>query len=170
VKTSSRRLKPDSCQTHQYKTGRLTPDSARPRHKCHYSPVCISTTSWPTNVELVPSGVSAFMCCCGILCEAIQIYRVSSDLKTEGYNFDSNSTISCLKSNNYYLYWIKVHYTPWRRLGERRYSSYSFLTSALHGGEWSASRPGRALSTGKDHQYPLEMRLGRRQSRSGHRG
>jgi hypothetical protein len=34
-------------------------------------------------------------------------------------------------------------YTPWRRLGERRYSSYSFTTSALDGGEWSASRTGR---------------------------
>jgi hypothetical protein len=31
------------------------------------------------------------------------------------------------------------------RLGERRYSSYSFLTSALEGGEWSGSCPGRAL-------------------------
>jgi hypothetical protein len=30
-------------------------------------------------------------------------------------------------------------------MGEKRYSSYSFLTSALDGGEWSASRPGRAL-------------------------
>jgi hypothetical protein len=29
--------------------------------------------------------------------------------------------------------------------GKRRYSSYSILTSALEGGEWSASRPGRAL-------------------------
>jgi hypothetical protein len=29
--------------------------------------------------------------------------------------------------------------------GERKYSSYSYLTSALDGGEWSASRPGRAL-------------------------
>jgi hypothetical protein len=28
---------------------------------------------------------------------------------------------------------------------ERRYSSYSFLTSALNGGEWSASHPDRAL-------------------------
>jgi hypothetical protein len=28
---------------------------------------------------------------------------------------------------------------------ERMYSSYSFFTSALGGGEWSASRPGRAL-------------------------
>jgi hypothetical protein len=29
--------------------------------------------------------------------------------------------------------------------GERKYSSYSFLASALDGGEWSASRLGRAL-------------------------
>jgi hypothetical protein len=36
------------------------------------------------------------------------------------------------------------HYTPRRRLGEE-YSSYSFSTSVLDGGEWSASRPGRAL-------------------------
>jgi hypothetical protein len=33
--------------------------------------------------------------------------------------------------------------------GERRYSSYSFSTSALDGGEWSASRPGRALAPEK---------------------
>jgi hypothetical protein len=38
----------------------------------------------------------------------------------------------------------------WGALGERRYSSYSFLTSALEGGEWSASRPGRALPPGKE--------------------
>jgi hypothetical protein len=31
-------------------------------------------------------------------------------------------------------------------MGERRYSSYS---SALDGGEWSASRPGRTLPPGK---------------------
>jgi hypothetical protein len=40
-------------------------------------------------------------------------------------------------------------YTPWRRLGERRYSSYSFPTSALDEGEWSASRPGRAFTPGE---------------------
>jgi hypothetical protein len=33
-------------------------------------------------------------------------------------------------------------------LGEGRYSSYSFSTSALDGGEWSASRPGRAFTIG----------------------
>jgi hypothetical protein len=40
-------------------------------------------------------------------------------------------------------------YTPWRRLGERTYSSYSFTTSALDRDKWSASRPGRALPPGK---------------------
>jgi hypothetical protein len=39
--------------------------------------------------------------------------------------------------------------------GVRRYSSYSFLTSALDGGEWSASRPGRALLPGKGPQVPI---------------
>jgi hypothetical protein len=36
-------------------------------------------------------------------------------------------------------------------------------------GEWSASRPGRALPRGKDPRYPLYRRLGGPQSRSGHR-
>jgi hypothetical protein len=51
-----------------------------------------------------------------------------------------------------------------------RYSSYSFKTSALDRGEWSASRPGRALTLGKDPRYPFYRRLGGPQSRSGHRG
>jgi hypothetical protein len=53
---------------------------------------------------------------------------------------------------------------------ERRYSSYSFLTSVLDGGEWSASGPGRALPPGKDPRYSLDRRLGGPQSLSGHRG
>jgi hypothetical protein len=54
--------------------------------------------------------------------------------------------------------------------GERIYSFYSFLTLALDGGEWSASRPGRALSRGKDPRYPLYRSQDGPQSRSGHRG
>jgi hypothetical protein len=46
-------------------------------------------------------------------------------------------------------------YTPWRRLGERIYSSYSFTTSTLAGGEWSASRHGRALALGKGPLVPI---------------
>jgi hypothetical protein len=48
-------------------------------------------------------------------------------------------------------------------LGERRYSSYSSLTSALEGGEWSASRPGRASPPGvRAPRYPLytSMKIG----------
>jgi hypothetical protein len=43
---------------------------------------------------------------------------------------------------------------------ERRYSSYSFLTSALEGGEWSASRPGRALPPGKEPPVPSVQEAG----------
>jgi hypothetical protein len=43
---------------------------------------------------------------------------------------------------------------------ERRYSSYSFLTSALDGGEWSASRPGRAIPPGKGPPIPIVQEAG----------
>jgi hypothetical protein len=51
-----------------------------------------------------------------------------------------------------------------------KYSLYSFLTYALDGGEWSASRPGCILPPGKHHQYPLNRKLLDPQSCSGHRG
>jgi hypothetical protein len=44
--------------------------------------------------------------------------------------------------------------------GERRYSSYSFSTSALDGGEWSASRPDRALPPGKGPPVPIVQEVG----------
>jgi hypothetical protein len=52
------------------------------------------------------------------------------------------------------------HYTPRRNLGERRYSSYSFSTSALDGSEWSASRPCRALAPGKGPPVPNVQEAG----------
>jgi hypothetical protein len=52
------------------------------------------------------------------------------------------------------------HYTPRRRMEERRYSSYSFPTSSLDGGEWSASRPGRALAPGKGPPVPVVQEAG----------
>jgi hypothetical protein len=55
-------------------------------------------------------------------------------------------------------------------LGEWRYSSTHSLTSALYGGEWSASRPGRFIPQGKSPWYPLDRRLGGPQSRSGRGG
>jgi hypothetical protein len=44
--------------------------------------------------------------------------------------------------------------------GERRYSSDSFSTSALDGGEWSASCPGRALPPGKGPPLPIVQEAG----------
>jgi hypothetical protein len=52
------------------------------------------------------------------------------------------------------------HYRPWRRLGEEKDSSYSFSTSAQDGGEWSASRPGRALAPGKGPPVPIVQEAG----------
>jgi hypothetical protein len=43
---------------------------------------------------------------------------------------------------------------------ERTYSSYSFSTSALDMGEWSASRPGRALAPGKGASVPIVQGAG----------
>jgi hypothetical protein len=48
----------------------------------------------------------------------------------------------------------------WGAWGERRYSSYSFTTSALDGGEWSASRPGRALLPGEGPPVPIVQEAG----------
>jgi hypothetical protein len=52
------------------------------------------------------------------------------------------------------------HYTPQRRLGEIRYSSYSFSTSPLYGGVGSASGPGRALAPGKGAPVPIGQEAG----------
>jgi hypothetical protein len=54
-------------------------------------------------------------------------------------------------------------------VGERKYSSYSFLTSALDEGEWSESRPGRILPLVKGPQSPIDSSLSGPQSRSGYR-
>jgi hypothetical protein len=39
-----------------------------------------------------------------------------------------------------YTVWISLTTTPWRSIGEWRYNSTHSLTSALDGGDWSASR------------------------------
>jgi hypothetical protein len=44
--------------------------------------------------------------------------------------------------------------------GEKRYSSYSFTTSALDGGEWSVSRPGCALRPEKGPPVPIVQEAG----------
>jgi hypothetical protein len=50
-------------------------------------------------------------------------------------------------------------YTPRRRLA-KKYSFYSLSTSAVDGGEWSASRPGRILTPGKGPPVPVVQEAG----------
>jgi hypothetical protein len=65
------------------------------------------------------------------------------------------------KTGNYENPKVKQsHSTPIEAQGERRYSSYSFTTSALDGGEWSASRLGRALLPGKGPPVPIVQEAG----------
>jgi hypothetical protein len=47
---------------------------------------------------------------------------------------------------------------------------HTFLTSAVDGGEWSASRPGHFIPRGKNPRYPLDRMLGGSQSPSGRNG
>jgi hypothetical protein len=47
-----------------------------------------------------------------------------------------------------------------KALGGEEVSSYSFSTSALDEGEWSASRPGRASAPGKGPPVPIVQETG----------
>jgi hypothetical protein len=75
--------------------------------------------------------------------------------KTASYQILSNSS-----SFNYNLKLKLFYYTLRKRLGERMHSFYSFATSALDGGEWSASRPGRALAPEKGPPVPIVQEAG----------
>jgi hypothetical protein len=59
---------------------------------------------------------------------------------------------------------------PCRRQGGEEIFLLLILDLGTRWVEWSASRPGRSLPSGKDPRYPLYRRLGGPQSCSGHRG
>jgi hypothetical protein len=54
----------------------------------------------------------------------------------------------------------QFHNAPMEVERERMYRSYSFMTSALDGGEWSASRPSHALRPGKGTLVPIVQESG----------
>jgi hypothetical protein len=89
------------------------------------------------------------------LSPGVEIWR----LGPPGWGLDVSLTASLCK-NKFVKNRLKLsRCTPRRRLGERRYSS-SFSTSALDGGEWSASRPGRALPPVKGPPVPIVQEAG----------
>jgi hypothetical protein len=61
--------------------------------------------------------------------------------------------------------------TPWRHLGWRRYSSYTFLISAIDGGEWSVSITPRPYFTPAERipRYPSDRKRRRHQKETGRR-
>jgi hypothetical protein len=82
-----------------------------------------------------------------------------------GYTCRHHDAIMAIKKGK------QSRYTPWRRLGgDRRYSSYSFTTSALDGVSGQRHAPAELYTREKNSRYPLDRRLGGPQRRSEHRG
>jgi hypothetical protein len=82
---------------------------------------------------------------------------VSVDL----FNYEKQrNLVSMLTSITIVIKLTLCHYTPWRSLRGEEHSSYSFSTSALDGGEWSASGPSRALPPGKGPPVPIVQEAG----------
>jgi hypothetical protein len=51
-------------------------------------------------------------------------------------------------------------YTPWRHMGERRYSSYSYLSSALDGVSGQHHAPAALYPQGKGSPVPIVQEAG----------
>jgi hypothetical protein len=111
------------------------------------------------------NGLSSSYCPCFFLFSVVTSIFITLpkllQTSTMYYNFGNEEFYFPSESVNRKLNIIKKLscYMPWRHMGERRYSSYSYLTLALDGGKWSASCPGCTFP-----QYPLARRLGGPQS------
>jgi hypothetical protein len=70
------------------------------------------------------------------LCHAVQAQKLVTEMEHPSYSSD-------LAPNNFWLFskimsaFFLLSTTPWRRIGEWKYSFTRSLTSALDGGEWS---------------------------------
>jgi hypothetical protein len=84
------------------------------------------------------------------------------------FKVNTQSHLQLFKSNKLKAKAVTLHAT--RCLGREEVQFLLIPDLGTRWGEWSASRPGRALPPGKGPRYPLYRRLGGPQSRSGHRG
>jgi hypothetical protein len=94
-----------------------------------------------------------FTICNGLLFTATPGMHVRSHIfVTDGQKASVFLYGSFWLTNGEYIQKLKLsHEGVW---GERRYSSYSFSTSALDGGEYSVSRPGHAITSEKGPPVP----------------
>jgi hypothetical protein len=81
-------------------------------------------------------------------------------------SFENASLVSKVKVKSLCFNWAPRHEGVWGSEG----IAPRILTTAINGGEWSASRPCRFYPQGKSPRYPLDRRLGGPQSRSGRGG
>jgi hypothetical protein len=101
----------------------------------------------------------------------------NSNLSSSNRSLEQMGDLSCVYvKHKLYLKYISI----WKLFasllnvldawGERRCSSYSFMTSALDGVSGQRHAPAALYPGGKYSRYPLYWRLGGPQIRSGHRG
>jgi hypothetical protein len=107
---------------------------------------CENTVKWQQNISIRLLGYNAVCTCRQMLKFRKNILPPSSGL--------------CLIKHNAMKAYGEWRYLKAKAWGGRSYSSYSFSTSALDGGEWSASRPGRALAQGKGPPVPIVQEVG----------
>jgi hypothetical protein len=68
------------------------------------------------------------------------------------------TTLRFIRSPQHPALRAKVKLSRYHHAGnnrQKKYSSYSFMTSTLDGGEWSVSHPGHALPPGKGPPVPI---------------
>jgi flagellar basal body-associated protein FliL len=76
-----------------------------------------------------------------------------SNSSTSGSNSSSSSSSSSKQVKH-------SHYTPGRHLGDRKYSLYSFTTSALDGASGQHHAPAALYPRGKDSPVPIAQEAG----------
>jgi hypothetical protein len=74
---------------------------------------------------------------------------------------DYSKQHSRIQSPSFTVY-VEVKLSRYRHAGDKggKYTSCSFSTSALDGGEWSASRPRQRFTRGKEHPVPIGKEAG----------
>jgi hypothetical protein len=125
---------------------------SRPGRDADHSPPLVLRSWMSRSYTSSPSNASK--ACSGLLFFTINVHTTSTAIYISMFSKASTFSffISMCKA-------VALHAME-ALGGERRYSSYSFTTSALDGVEWSASRPGRALPPGKGPPVPIVQEAG----------
>jgi hypothetical protein len=134
--------------------------SSYPTKISHIFLISTIRATCPANINLLDFITLRYISCTNAVKTGICITENVLQLNAtwiweQQYSVTRNSWINNVllyKKSSYSDAFFKLSTTPWRRIGEWRYSSKHSLNSALDGGGWSASRP--------DHFTPREKAPG----------